>query len=248
MARLTRGIRSMAFSRPNWSGNRLAVGHHWSFCVTMSREDCAARSIVVSIEVSMDYPSFAEDLAASFMDAKDTLEAAAFATGSGSGEPNGIVTAVAAVTASRVAATTNNSYALEDVYATIEDLPARHRPGASWAASLPIINLTRQFATSSNYATFLTDLTGDSPAKLLGKPLYEVSNMDAAITTGDDDILLVGDFSRYVIVDRVGMSIEFIPHLFATANNLPSGQRGYFGFWRVGADVSDVNAFRILRI
>jgi hypothetical protein len=28
------------------------------------------------------------------------------------------------------------------------------------------------------------------------------------------------------------MDVELIPHLFATANNRPSGQRGLYAYWR----------------
>ena len=34
------------------------------------------------------------------------------------------------------------------------------------------------------------------------------------------------DFENYVIADRLGMTVEFIPHLFGTANQRPTGQRG----------------------
>ena len=54
--------------------------------------------------------------------------------------------------------------------------------------------------------------------------------------SGDNYILIVGDFSNYVIADRIGMSVELVPHLFATGNNRPSGQRGFFAFYRTGAD------------
>ena len=42
------------------------------------------------------------------------------------------------------------------------------------------------------------------------------------------------------------MSVELIPHLFATGNNRPSGSRGLFAFWRNGAGVVDWNAIRRL--
>jgi HK97 family phage major capsid protein len=57
--------------------------------------------------------------------------------------------------------------------------------------------------------------------------------------------LLYGDFSRYAIVERVGMQIELIPHLFG-ANRRPTGQRGLYAFWGNSAKVVDANAFRAL--
>jgi HK97 family phage major capsid protein len=55
--------------------------------------------------------------------------------------------------------------------------------------------------------------------------------------------MIYGDFSRYLIVDRVGLTVETIPHLFG-ASQRPTGQRGLYAYWRNGAKVLDANAFR----
>lgn len=203
-----------------------------------------------SIEAQQDIASLSTDVAMMFNDAKERLEASKFTNGGGdaSNEPLGIVFQASATTASRVAATTNDTFGLVDVYNTIEGLAPRHRPRASWMADYAIINDIRQFATANNYHGFLTDLVGDSPRQLLGKPLYENSDMDGTLGTGNDDILIVGDFSKYVIVDRIGFAVELVPHLFATGNNRPDGSRGWYGYWRNGAEPVDINAFRILRV
>jgi HK97 family phage major capsid protein len=202
-----------------------------------------------SIEAGMDIANLAQSVAEMFQDAKDTLEATKFVLGVGSGsdEPTGVVTAVAAVSGSRVAATTNDSFGLPDLYKLVNALPPRHRPNASFLGEGAIYNLIRQFDTSGGAALWET-LREGRPNQLLGKPAFEASAMDGALGTGDDDILLYGDFRKFQIVDRIGLAVEFIPHLFDTANNLPSGQRGWYAFWRNGAGVLDANAFRILRV
>jgi predicted phage gp36 major capsid-like protein len=48
-------------------------------------------------------------------------------------------------------------------------------------------------------------------------------------------------------VDRIGMSVLYEP-LVKGANQRPTGQAGWFAFWRVGADASTTNAFRVLTI
>ncbi len=50
------------------------------------------------------------------------------------------------------------------------------------------------------------------------------------------------------MVDRVGMSVELIPHLLHTANNRPKGERGLWAWMRNGAEVVDPDAFRMLSI
>jgi predicted phage gp36 major capsid-like protein len=44
------------------------------------------------------------------------------------------------------------------------------------------------------------------------------------------------------------MTVEVIPHLFDTTNNMPTGQRGLYAYWRNGAGVIAANAFRTLKL
>ena len=136
---------------------------------------------------------------------------------------------------------------LED-YALFEALGARSRSKATWAANLSILNKIRQFATANNYHGFTVDMTADGIPSLLGRPVVESSSMDGTYGSGENYNLVVGDFSNYVIYERIGMTVEYVPHLFATANNRPSGQRGILAYWRVGADSVNDNAFRILNV
>lgn len=180
-------------------------------------------------------------------DAKDNLEAAAFAVGTGSGQPFGAVTAVAAVAGSRV--TGGAAYDVADVYAVKDALPARWRSRASWAANDAIYSLTRQFATGTGpQHAFWADLGMDRPPLLIGRPVYESSAMDGTLgAASTSDILLCGDFSNYLIVDRVGMTVAYEP-LVKGANQRPTGEVGWYAFWRSGANVLVPDAFRVLRI
>lgn len=203
--------------------------------------------VPISIELHMDIRGVAEEVFSLFADAKANAEATAFVSGNGTSAPKGVITAVGAVTASRVSPTTGSAYVLADVYKLANALSPRFRPNATFAAENTVINLTRQFGVSGNYSDFTVDLTAPAPSHLLGKPLVESSAISSAITTSSD-ILIYGDFSRYVIADRAGMTVELVPHLFSTGNGRPTGQRGFFAFSRTGADVTDANAFRLLRL
>ncbi len=155
--------------------------------------------------------------------------------------------AVAAVAGSRV--TGGATYDVADVYATKDALPARWRPRASWVANESIYSLTRQFATGSGpQHAFWTDLGMDRPSLLLGRPVYESSAMDGTLAAAStNDILLCGDFSQYLIVDRVGMTVAYEP-LVKGANQRPTGEVGWYAYWRGGANVLVADAFRILRV
>jgi HK97 family phage major capsid protein len=108
--------------------------------------------------------------------------------------------------------------------------------------NLVVLNSLRQ-AETSNGALKLPSLQNDPPT-LLGRPAHESSNMDAAISSGKN-LLVYGDFSQYVITQRVGSSLELIPHLFG-ANRRPTGQRGAWLWARYGADSINDAAFRLL--
>ncbi len=71
----------------------------------------------------------------------------------------------------------------------------------------------------------------------------------AVVTTTGAFPLLFGDFSNYLIVDRVGMNMELVPTLFGAAQGqFPTGRRGYFAWWRNNAVILNANAFRLLKI
>lgn len=203
-----------------------------------------------SIEISQDWAGMEYEIARLLVDAKDRAEGTTFATGSGSSQPTGFVTALVGGS-SLVASAGSDTFAVADVYSTLEGLGARFRstPNTAWVANLNILNDIRQFATANNYHGFTVDMTAEGIPMLLGKPVYESSDMDGSITgSAENYVLAVADWSNYVIYDRIGMSIELIPHLFATGNNRPSGQRGFFAHWRVGGDSVNDAGFSLLNV
>lgn len=197
-----------------------------------------------SFEIGSDAVNFMNELGTLLVDAAEQLNATAFTTGSGTGQPKGVITALTggpSVVNSGTAAT----LAASDVYAVQNALPPRFQAGAQWCASLGILNTLRQFETGSGALKFPG--LHDNPSTLLGRNALELSNMVATTTTGSK-VLLYGDFqSGYVIVDRIGSTLELVPHLVG-ANRRPTGQRGALLWYRVGADVVVPNAFRLLNI
>lgn len=209
--------------------------------------------IPFSMEVQMDYPGFTQDLATILANGKDDLEATVFITGaSGSNQPIGIVTALTGGS-SVIASDTTDTLAWADTADLILALPAKYRSRAAWIMNPSIIHAVREDAIGAGYdASYqgaYTDPTGALPGRLLGAPLYEASAMDGAINAmADNYVEVVGDFQYYVIADRAGFALELVPHLFATGANRPSGQRGFFAHYRVGADSVNDSAFRMLNV
>jgi HK97 family phage major capsid protein len=72
--------------------------------------------------------------------------------------------------------------------------------------------------------------------------------MVSTLTTTGSKIAIVGNIREaFTIVDRVGMSVELIPHLVG-ANHRPIGQRGLFAYWRVGSAAVNPGAARYLEV
>jgi HK97 family phage major capsid protein len=210
------------------------------------RADCF---IPFSVELGQDWAGLQAEITSMIQEAKDDLEASKFAFGDGEDEPQGVL--IGGTASFKTAGTA--VIAVADVYKAEEELPPRYRPRAQWVANRSIYNRIRQFDTAGGANLWTENLQkglannvptpGNTGYNLLGYQANECSTMGTTVASGGT-VAVIGDFSRYVIVDRIGMSVELVPHLFATGNNRPSGQRGFLALWRNSAQVIDANAFR----
>jgi HK97 family phage major capsid protein len=169
----------------------------------------------------------------------------ALATGSGTGEPTGIVTALTGG-AQEISSASTDAYAIADVYAVYDNQSARYRDGSTWAMNALTMTLTRQFGTADGHS-FLAHPDASNRLNLLGQPVVFNSSMDGTVTAPAENYLIVfGDFANFVVAVRQPLVVEFIPHLFATGANRPSGQRGWYAWSRVGSDSVADGAFTLL--
>jgi len=205
-----------------------------------------ARGFVpISLEAAEDEANVASTVGELLAGGRDVLEAAAFINGTGTGQPWGIVAALTG-TGSEVNSATADTLAVGDIYSLWGALPTRYRSNANWIGNTLIYNRIRQFDTAGGAALWTTIGNGQPPNLLGGAPL-ESEDMTGTITAAQNNrILVVGDFRNYVIADRIGLTVEFIPHLFGTTNGRPKGQRGWFAYYRTGADSVNDAAFRML--
>lgn len=219
--------------------------------------------VPTSIEITQDWGGIQSEIARNISDAKDDLEATQFTTGAGGATaPTGLITGATTVVQTATAAT----FALGDLYLLEQGVPPRFRPRSVVMANRFILNKVRQFDTAggsgvwfgpnaNGYGGLGTGLentalsqSGNVNASLLGYPVYEDTAMAAATTT-NSLIVVMGDPRYYIIVDRIGMDIELIPHLFNTGTpGMPTGQRGFYAFWRNNANVLSASAFRVLKV
>lgn len=204
--------------------------------------------VPISHEVQADAPTLANDIATFVAFEKDAKEGIAFATGSGSSQPTGIVTALVASSPSVIVnSASTDTLAIADVYNIDGALPARFAANASWLGHRKIYNKIRQFDTNGG-AGLWTTLGNGTPAQLLGRPNYVSEAMDGVIDgSAENYVLVYGDFQNYVIADRLGVTMSYIPHTFGSSGR-PKGQAGWHAWLRVGADSVNDNAFRLLDV
>lgn len=201
-----------------------------------------------SIEVDEDWPQLEAEFGRLIQDAKDDEEGAAFVTGVGTGvNPQGFTVGTTATSA----ATTGLVVTAADVYALEAALPPRFRPRESFVANRGIYNKIRGIDTAGGAALWLymaqglvtqAPNPGNTGATLLGRGAWEASAMQATVVNATK-IMVVGDFSYFLIVDRIGLTVELVPHIFGAANRFPVGMRGLYAYWRNSSKVLSASAF-----
>lgn len=194
-----------------------------------------------SVELDQDWDQVRSELGRLVQEAKDDLEATKFLSGTGVVEPQGLHNGATTV----VTSSSTANFTLADVYAVKDAVPPRFQAIGRFLAHNTIQSKIRQLDTYGGGA-FWANLRDGDQDRLVGYPIDQYSAMTSVLTTGST-IITFGDFSKYLILDRVGMGIDIIPHLFGTANNYPTGQRGLYALWRNSGTVLVVGAFRSLK-
>lgn len=233
----------------SWDAELAEVSDDTPSFASVSIPVYSARSLVqASFEAFQDIAGLQSDVMMLFADARDRLEGAAHCTGTGSAQPKGIVTALDASTSVEITSTTAATIGEVDVHAVYRGVPIRWRGRGNWLMN-PVYNLAIKRLGSAVGSAFTGYLTQGAADTILGRPVTESDDMPTTqTTTALDNEIVYGDFSNYVIVDKPGgMSVEFIPNMFNTSNNLPDARRAWFAHWRTGADAVNLQAFRILQ-
>lgn len=199
---------------------------------------------------SLDDTSFGEQLPGLLADARDRLESAAFATGAGgTASPQGFITG-AYGTANATTGTATGTALAPIVYSVQASLPPRFRNSqqAGWMASLPWINTLRALDQSGG-SSFWANFGQGTPEQLLGQNIYEASDMrntTTAVTGSGGVALAYADWKQMIVVDRVGVSMLYEPMVKGTAGSIPTGQAGWYMFWRTGSGIAASGAFKFL--
>ena len=168
-------------------------------------------------------------------------ENGAFTTGTGSGQPQGIITGA---TSNGVTAANAASITFDDIIKLFHAVPVQYRsvPTFGFMAKDAVIGVIRKIKDSQQRYIWEPATQVGDPDRILGKALYVNNSMagaDPVVTA--TKTLLCGDFYYYWIGDRQGLDIQTAKELY-----LANGQIGYFGFARFDAHVMQAEAFAVL--
>jgi len=206
------------------------------------------RAVVrASIELFQDWSRIQQEMARLVEDARNTVDASAFLTGF-TNSPVGVL-AVGFTgglsTTQRVLSATTNAYAVGDPWLLKAQIPPRFQGNAAFAASPGIWDTTYRFVGgNSTEPVQMPGRGGD----MMGRPKFEWSTMTNNTTTAAR-LMVGGDWKTgFKIIDRLGMTAEIIPHAFDVTNNMPTGERMIYAYWRTGSAVVAPNALRYLEV
>lgn len=210
--------------------------------------------IPFSVEIEGDWTALQAEMMSLLRDAKDVEEANSFTLGDGTPPAAGGI--IGTLDSGSNVAGSGGSGALGagDPQKLEEALAPRFRTNASFMGSKTTLNAYRTLLIAAGYTyDAYVQATQGTPKQLFGYNAYECSDMPSTHASTDTP-LIFGDFKRgFLIVDRVGMNMELVPTLTrqATAGagvGMPTGQRGYFAWWRNNSRVVIDNAFRLLAV
>ena len=165
-------------------------------------------------------------------------EGLAFVSGTGTLEPEGLMTnADIAFTANGHATNLGADALISLMYA----MPATYRNAGTWALNGTTLAVIRKLKDGQGNYLWQPSYQAGQPESILGRPVIELIDMpDVASGTFP---ILYGDFSGYRILDRVGLSILVNPYMLAT-----NGITRYHATRRVGGKVLQPAKFRKLKM
>lgn len=202
-----------------------------------------------TLEVEQDYPNFEGNMQDVLAQGYVNLVAQKSMSGTGTNEPWGIFNRMqGAVTPAHVTVTTAGVLDMATIRKAWAALPERFRSRASWLMNESVINLVRSAGNNLALADYTVNMTADGVDILTGRKVVVTDYAGATYSgvTTAYSYAIVGDFSQFIFVQRAGMNLELVPHLFDPATGFPNGTRGWFAWTRNGFDVATVNAFRLV--
>lgn len=167
-----------------------------------------------------------------------------FTVGTGTGQPNGIVTAAS----TGVTAANATSQVTAIIYDSIVDLvhsidPAYRARKCSFMMNDASVKVIRKIKDGQSRPLFVpgyeVGVPGGAPDTLLGYPI--IVNQDVAVMAANAKSIIFGDLASYYIRDVMQMSM----FRFTDSAYTKLGQVGFLAWMRTGGNLIDTNAAKL---
>lgn len=173
---------------------------------TFTKKTLGAYKLAASIRISNElledsYYNLENHIANEFSEAIAKKEEQAFFNGDGQGKPLGLLTQMTdpntAITSITTAGASLNA---DDLINTVYALGSGYRQNASWIMNNATLAVTRKLKDANQNYLWENSLSSDTPARLLGYPVYTSENVPAL--AAGNLVAIFGDFSKYIIGQR----------------------------------------------
>jgi HK97 family phage major capsid protein len=182
------------------------------------------------------------ELAADFAESFGKAEGTAFVSGTGTGQPKGLMTASGIIeVATGNAGGFPNANPADVIIGLYHKLPNVHAQRGVWLMNRNTLGTVRKWKDGQGRYLVLDPISEGAPVTLLGRPIVEAIDMDD-IEAGANPIMF-GDLQGYRIVDRVSLSVLRDPYSLAT-----KGQVRFHARKRVGAELTHPDRFVKLKV
>ncbi len=216
-----------AESEPTFGAIRIPV--HTAMLTTK-----ASRNLVEDSAVP-----FTDILAGLFGDEVRLSDEEAFLAGDGVGKPLGLLNTAGVPSVNSGHASKVTADGLLDLF---YGLPAQYRDAAVFVTNSATEDAVRKLKDGNNQYLWVGGFAA-TPETLLGRPVVSSEFMPAVKANATP--IAFGDFSRYVVVDRVGFAVQRIDGDQQLAEK---NQVGFVGRQRVGGRVTQPRGFRLQKI
>lgn len=152
-----------------------------------------------------------------------------FTTGTGSGQPNGIVTAAGSASVTVASA---GVVIFSEPLRLLHSVDPAYRTGAAFMAHDSTVLKLRQMVDGQSRPIWEPSLQAGQPGTLYGYPVYTNQSMASYAATAR--VLIFGQLSKYMIRDVRAIEIMRLDERFADAH-----QVGFLGFSRHDGDLLD---------
>lgn len=161
-------------------------------------------------------------------------EAAYFWTGTGTGQPQGVLTGAGSGVTTAVA----NKISADEVIDLYFAVPQQYRKNSTFVFSDDALKAIRKLKDGNGQYLWSPGLAG-TPDTILNRPVFTSTNIPSISSSAKVGVF--GDFKNYWIADRRGITFLRLNELYAA-----NGQIGFRGSARTDGHVMDSDAIKVL--